>query len=163
MTTAEKITDHPVRVIAGATTCVLGALATMFTPAGLMVLAAGVTLLFWHRLRPSATFAAVGAAAGAVAGTFGTLFVRTEKVCCMFGWSEDRGWPYAWLSRWGSADTPEAARQLAVAAGWSPDPVYLVTDVLLWAYAGFLLFVAIGLAGHAYRGRRTRRPAEGAS
>jgi hypothetical protein len=156
MTTGDKITEHPVQVIAAATTCVLGALATLFTPAGLVVLAAGGTLFFWHRLRPSATFVAVGAAVGAVAGPLGTLFVRTERLCCMFGWSENRGWPYAWLSRGGDADTPEAARQVAIAAGWSPDPVYLVADVALWASAGFLLFVAIGLAGRVVRERRRR-------
>jgi hypothetical protein len=163
MTTADEITGHPAQVIAGATTCVLGALATVFTPAGLVVLASGVTLFFWHRLRLSATFAAVGAAAGAVAGTLGTLFVRTEQVCCMFGWSEYRGWPYAWLSRGGGADTVEAARQLAIAAGWSPDPGYLVADVALWASASFLLFVAIGLAGRVLPARRLHRPTEGAS
>ncbi|WP_436526405.1 hypothetical protein [Actinoplanes sp. HUAS TT8] len=154
MTTTSKLADHPYAVMAGTLTCAVGLLAAIFTPSGLVVLAAGVALVLWYRLRPSAAWSAVGAVAGAAAGTIGTLSVRTEKLCCMFGWSEARGWPYAWLSRGASADTPEAARALAYADGWAPDPVYLVTDVMIWASAGFLLVVAAGLAVRAYRARR---------
>lgn len=159
MTSGGKLADHPVAAMLGAGTGVLGLVALAFTPAGLMLVAGGAALLFWHRLRPSAVGSAVAAAAGAVAGTLGTLPVRTVEVCCMFGWSEERGWPYAWLARWATADTPEQARALAIAAGWQldPYPVYLITDVIFWAYAGFLLFVVSGLAVRAYRTRRHER------
>ncbi|BCY14941.1 hypothetical protein [Actinoplanes sp. L3-i22] len=163
MTTDTRIADHPYQVLVAAGTVAIGAIAVVFTPAGLVLLAAGATIAFWHRLRPSAAFAAVGAVAGAVAGPLATLGVRTEQLCCMFGWSEDRGWPSAWLSRWASADTPEQARALAIAGGWQPDPVYLATDVVLWAYAGLLVFVVINLAGRAYRAHRGPRPAPSGS
>ncbi len=158
MTTDAKIADHPYQVMLGALTCAFGLIGVVFTPAGLVLLAAGVTLIFWHRLRPPGVWSAVGAVASAAAGTLGTLPVRTEKICCMFGFSEDRGWPYAWLWRGGTADTPEAARELAVTAGWQVDPVHLVMDVAFWAYAGFLLFVVIGLAWRAYRVRQRPAP-----
>ncbi|GAA2886225.1 hypothetical protein Acy02nite_41880 [Actinoplanes cyaneus] len=153
MTPDPKIADHPVPVLIGAPSCAAGVIAVVFTPAGLVPLAAGLALVFWHRLRPSAAGSAVGAVAGAAAGTFGTLAVRTEKLCCMFGWSESRGGPYAWLSRSGVADTPGAARELAVAAGWRPDVVHLLMDVAFWAYAGFLIVVVAGLAWRARPGR----------
>lgn len=156
MTTAGKLADHPYPVMIGALTCVFGVIGVVFTPAGLVVLAAGIVLLFWPRLRPSAVGSAVGAVIGAVAGTLGTLPVRTEQVCCMFGWHEDRGWPYAWLSRSASADTVEAARVQAIADGWYPDVVHLVTDAAIWAYAGFLIFVVVSLARRALRGGPTR-------
>ncbi|GIF06372.1 hypothetical protein [Actinoplanes siamensis] len=158
MTTAGKLADHPVRVMIGAGTGVLGALALLLTPAGLVLLAAGGTLIFWHRLRPPASFALVGAVAGAVAGPLATLGVRTEQVCCMFAWSEERGWPYAWLSRSAGADSLAEAHRLAVAAGWHPDPATLITDAVLWAYTSFLVFVAIGLVWRIVRERRRRRP-----
>ncbi len=153
MTSAPRIADHPYQLMIGVGTAVLGALITVFTPAGLTVLAVGVTLLFWHRLRPSAGFAAVGAAAGAIAGTLGTLPVRTEELCCMFGWSEHRGWPFAWLSRGAGADTPEAARQLAIAGGWDFLLPRFILDALFWGCAGALLLIAVGLAGRAWRSR----------
>ncbi|KUL21928.1 hypothetical protein [Actinoplanes awajinensis] len=156
--TTDPITGHPVRVMIGAGTCALGALAVLFAPAALVVLAAGALLLCWHRLRPSAAFAAVGAVAGAVAGTFGTLLVRTEELCCMFGWSEGRGWPYSWLTRGGVADEPDTARQLAIADGWDVYPEHLAADVVLWAYTGFVLFAVIGLGWRIGRERRGGRP-----
>jgi hypothetical protein len=159
MITSTRLADHPYQVMIAVGTLALGAVAMVFTPLAPVLLAVGVTILFWHRLRPSAASAAVGAVVGAVAGPLATLAVRTEQLCCMFGWSQDRGWPYAWLSRWADADTPEQARALAIAAGWRPDPVYLVMDVVLWAYAGFLIFVVIGLARRAYRRHRPARPA----
>ncbi|GLW29609.1 hypothetical protein [Actinoplanes regularis] len=153
MATSSKISDHPYQVMIGAGTCVLGALLTVFDPSGLAVLAAGATLVWWHRLRPSAGFAAVGAVAGAVAGTLGTLAVRTEELCCMFGWNEHRGWPYAWLSRGGGADSPEAARQMAIASGWDLSFLPFMLDVLVWGCVGMLLTIGIGLTGRAWRGR----------
>ncbi|MFI1991169.1 hypothetical protein [Actinoplanes sp. NPDC020271] len=156
MRSSAKIADHPIPVLFGALTCVFGVIGVVFVPAGLVVLAGGLALVFWHRLRPPAVWSAVVAVAGAAAGTLGTLAVRTERLCCMFGWTEARGWPYAWLSRGGTADTPGAARELAVADGWGPDLGHLVVDVAFWAYAGFLIVVVTSLTRRAWRRRSNR-------
>ncbi|GIF10847.1 hypothetical protein [Actinoplanes teichomyceticus] len=154
MTTSGRIAGHPVQVMLGALTCALGAVATVFTPAGLVPLAAGLMLIFRHRLRVPVAALVAGAAVGAVAGPCATLVVRSERLCCMFGWSEARGWPFAWLSRGASADDPVTARRLGRSAGWEADPVQLAGTVVLWAYAGLLVFAVLGLGWRAWRGRR---------
>ncbi|WP_433792150.1 hypothetical protein [Actinoplanes sp. CA-252034] len=88
-----------------------------------------------------------------LAGTAAGLIVRTITTGGMFGWFEDRGWPFAWLGRGAVADGLDEARRQAVAEGWALDPTRLVVDVIVWAYAGLVLICVLGLAVRAQKAR----------
>ncbi|MEV6345803.1 hypothetical protein [Actinoplanes sp. NPDC051851] len=147
---------RPILVIAGATLSVLGALWALIDPAGLVLAAAGVLLLLWHHLRPPVAATVAGTLAGAAAGLSASLWVRSEQVCCMFGYTEHRGWPYAWSERGGVADTEAEARALAQAGGWTTNGYHLAADLAFWAAAGFLIAVLAGAAWRRWRERAAR-------
>ncbi|MEV0897634.1 hypothetical protein [Actinoplanes sp. NPDC049802] len=113
--------------------------------------AGGLALLLWRRLRPPVRFVSVTAAMTAIGGTAAGLAVHTTSMGGMFGWFESRGWPFAWAGLGGLADTTEEAHRQAVADGWGLDWFRLLVDVTLWAYAGLVVAVVIGLAWRALR------------
>lgn len=113
---------------------------------GGVLAAGGLVLLMPHRVRlPRAvTAAAVGLAAAA--GSLGSLAHEVTSTGGMFAYAAARGWPYPWVYRGGSAETPEMARSLALAADWQVDAVRLTADAVFWAYAGLLVvLVAVGV------------------
>lgn len=112
---------------------------------GAALILGGVVLLVWDRLRMPGWAVAAGAGAAGLVGTLAGLFVFWAGVCCMFAYSEGRGWPFTWLSRGATADDPEVARQLAVAEGWEVDLTRLCASAVVWSYAGMVLLAVIGL------------------
>lgn len=117
---------------------------------GLVLAAGGLVLLMPHRvhLPTRATWAAavIAAAAGSVAG----LAARSTELAGMYTYVERRGFPFGWLNRGGRADDPETARQLAAIDPWNVNVLPLIGDVVVWAYAGILIFVLV----RHLRGRR---------
>jgi hypothetical protein len=113
----------------------------------------GLVMLLWRRIvLPVRLVAAVSVAAGLV-GTAAGLAARSVSTGGMFAWSEGRGWPFEWVGRGSVADDFEQARRQAVAEGWGYDLLRLVVDVSLWAYAGLVLMVLIGLVTRRIRER----------
>ncbi|MBO3740426.1 hypothetical protein [Actinoplanes flavus] len=120
---------------------------------GAVVAAGGLVLLLWHRLGLSGRPVSVAAGAAGVTGTLAGLTVYAGGVCCMFSFSESRGWPLTWLGRGAVADTEDEAIRLARAESWGVYPSDLLVDLVVWAYAGMVLAVLIGLVGRAIRNR----------
>ncbi|MFD1373484.1 hypothetical protein [Actinoplanes sichuanensis] len=121
---------------------------------GLAMAGGGLVLLLWRRIRLPVRLVGVVSVVVGAAGTVAGLIVRTVSTGGMFGWFEDRGWPFAWLARGGLADSPDEARRLAVAGGWGVDWTRLAADVVVWAYTGLVLICLIGLAVRAQKGRK---------
>jgi hypothetical protein len=119
---------------------------------GVVLTAAGLVLLMPHRVRLPRPATAIVAAVVGLGGTMAGLAVRTAQLCCMFGFFVDRGWPFHWLSRGGTADTPAAAYRLEQGASWDVNVLTLAADLVLWAYAGMLLVVIAVLVRRARGG-----------
>jgi hypothetical protein len=121
--------------------------------AGLALAGGGLVMLLWRRIRlPVRLVAAVSLAAGVV-GTAAGLAVRSVSTGGMFVWSEGRGWPFEWVGRGAVADDFDEARRQAIAESWGYDLFRLVVDVSLWAYAGLVSVVLIGLVTRRFRVR----------
>jgi hypothetical protein len=121
---------------------------------GVALAGGGLVLLLWRRIRLPVRLVTVVSVAVGLAGTAGGLIVRTVTTGGMFGWFEDRGWPFAWLGRGGLADSVDEAQRQAVAGGWATDGTRLAADVVVWAYTGLVLICLIGLAVRAQKGRK---------
>jgi hypothetical protein len=124
---------------------------------GAVLVAGGLVLLLPHHIElpPLATTIAAGVAA--LAGTAAGLAGSSARVCCMFAYVVERGWPYPWLRRGGVAEDPDTARRLAQADRWNVDVTSLVTSLLLWAYVGILIVAVAVLVRRALRARDGRR------
>jgi hypothetical protein len=119
---------------------------------GFVLAAGGLVLLMPHRFRLPRVAGVAGAVVGAVVGTGLGLAAHTTQVCCAFAHVDSRGFPLSLMQRGAIAETPETARNLALAANWQLDGVALATDLLFWGYVGLLVTAAVVLA------RRARRP-----
>ena len=122
---------------------------------GAAVAAGGGVLLAWKRLRPPVRPAIAVAALGGVAGTAAGLAVRRVDMGGMFGWSEHRGWPFAWLGRAGLADSIEEARRQATTGGWGVDWFRMCLDAVVWSYTSLVLVVVLCLVLRVAVRRRT--------
>ncbi|MEU4562127.1 hypothetical protein AB0F72_27400 [Actinoplanes sp. NPDC023936] len=122
------------------------------TAAGAAAVLGGLILLFWDRLRLPARIVVPAAVAGGLIGTVAGLAARGISTCCMFGWSEGRGWPFVWLTRGGVADTPDEARRLGIEEGWTAIPFRMLADVVLWSYASLVLIVGVLVLTRVLRG-----------
>lgn len=114
----------------------------------------GLVLLLWRRVPLSGRLAFAAAGVSGIGGTVAGLTVRSAELCCMFSYTEGRGWPYEWLTRHAAADGPGEARRLAEADGWGfHSPMALVADVTVCAYTGLVLIVGWALVRRAVRRR----------
>ena len=105
---------------------------------GVVLTLGGLVLLMPHRLPlPPLTTAAV-AAGTALAGTAAGLAAGAGRVCCMYAYVSERGFPLRWLARGGVADDPDTARRLAGTAGWHVDVAALAANLFVWSYVGLL-------------------------
>jgi hypothetical protein len=120
---------------------------------GSVLAGGGLVMLLWRRiLLPVRTVAVVSVAVG-LAGTAAGLVSGSISTGGMFVWSEGRGWPFEWAGRGATSDDLDEARRQAIAEGWGYDLFRLVVDVSLWAYAGLVLVVSIGLVARRIRVR----------
>jgi hypothetical protein len=120
---------------------------------GVVIAGGGLVMLLWRRILLPVRLVVAGSVAAGVAGTAAGLAARSVSTGGMFVWSEGRGWPFEWLGRGALADDFDAARRQAIADGWGYDLFRLVVDVSLWAYAGLMLMVLIGLVTRRIRVR----------
>jgi hypothetical protein len=118
---------------------------------GSAIAGGGLVMLLWRRIPLPGRLVAAGSVAAGVAGTAAGLFYRSVSTGGMFVWSEGRGWPFTWVGRGAMADDFDEARRQAIADGWGWDLFRLVVDVSLWAYAGLVLMVLIGLVARRIR------------
>jgi hypothetical protein len=110
---------------------------------GVVLAAGGLVLLMPHRVRlPAGRTWAVAGAAALVGGAAG-LAAHSAALGGMYAYVERRGFPFAWLSRGGVADDPDTARRLAATDAWNVNVLPLIGDVLVWAYAGILIFALV--------------------
>ena len=125
---------------------------------GAVLALGGLVLLMPHRTRlPGCRTTLVAATAG-MAGAGAGLAGKAEHLCCMYAFIVERGLPYRWLTRGGIAADPETARALAARDGWHVDVTTLAVNVVVWAYAGILIFAvlrAVRVGGRV----REQRPA----
>ncbi|GGN55817.1 hypothetical protein GCM10010112_07020 [Actinoplanes lobatus] len=163
MTVTEKIdVIGPVRAGIGLLSVLAGGFWLVMSPfggdltdafMGAVVAAGGLVLLLWHRLGLSGRLVSVAAGVTGVTGALAGLTVYASGLCCMFSFFESRGWPLTWLGRGAVADTSDEAIRLARAESWGVYPSDLVIDLVVWAYAGMVLAVLIGLVVRAIRSR----------
>ncbi|MBB3097265.1 putative membrane protein YphA (DoxX/SURF4 family) [Actinoplanes campanulatus] len=163
MTVTEKVDMvGPARAAIGLISLVLGGFWLVMSPnggdltdafMGAVVAAGGLVLLLWHRLGLSGRLVSVAAGAAGVTGTLAGLTVYASGICCMFSFGESRGWPLTWLGRGAVADTSDEAIRLARLESWGVYPTDLLIDLVVWAYAGMVLAVLIGLVVRAIRSR----------
>jgi ABC-type amino acid transport system permease subunit len=106
---------------------------------GAVLALGGLVLLMPHRVRLKRGPAWLVALGTAVAGTLAGLLVSSSATCCAFAFSEGRGFPYVWLSRLGTGDSPDTARRIALSAGWAVEATPILVNLFLWAYAGLLI------------------------
>lgn len=108
-----------------------------------VVLCLGGTLLLWS----AGTGRTIGPASAAATvpvcliGLALSLLVVRETVCCMFGYSRGRGFPWNMLHWHGSADTLEEIQRLRSdprLLDFSVDPFRIVMDSVFWWYAAVL-------------------------
>jgi hypothetical protein len=135
-------------LVGGLTWVLLNVHAESFTldvAIGVVLVLGGLVLLMPHRITLPRAATAVVVVVAALAGTAAGLLAGDRQVCCMYGYVEDRGWPVEWAQRGAVADDPDAARRLAQSADWTVDVLSLAADLVLWAYAGLLLMVAVVL------------------
>lgn len=118
---------------------------------GAVLAAGGLVLLMPHRIRLPRFIGVAGAALAALVGTGAGLLSGSAELCCMYAYVATRGFPFQWVQRGASAETPETARSLALAADWQIDLVAVAVNLLFWGYAGLLTVVALALATRARR------------
>lgn len=122
--------------------------------AGAALAGGGLVLLLWRRVALPGRLVCAAAGLAGLAATGAGLIVRSAGLCCMFVYSEGRGWPYEWLGRGAVAGTADGARRLAGAEAWSvTSALALVADVTVWAYACSVLIVLVALGRRAVRRR----------
>ncbi|MBG0561666.1 hypothetical protein [Actinoplanes aureus] len=146
MASMERVTVGALSFLAGTFWLVMNLSTDSATDVGIgaVVAAGGLALLAWHRLGVPARLARIVAAVTGLAGAVVGLASHSASLGGMYAWSEDRGWPFAWLYRGAVADDPGQARLLAEADGWGIDVLRLVADLVVWAYAGLIVAVVIG-------------------
>ncbi|MEU8655186.1 hypothetical protein [Actinoplanes philippinensis] len=163
------MTSRIIRVTVGQLSLTLGMfwlVMSLTTPeprhvsAGAAGVGGGLVLLLWRRIRLPVRPVLAGSVAVGLVGTVAGLIVRTITVGGMFGWFEDRGWPFSWLGRGALADSLDEARRQALAGGWGVDLFRLAVDVVVWSYTGLVLICVFGLAVRARKARRAPERAE---
>jgi hypothetical protein len=112
---------------------------------GTIIALGGLVLLMPHRVRLPRRSAGLVAAGAALAGTVVGLLAKSTATCCSFAYSEGRGYPFEWLSRLGTGDSPDTARRVALGAGWEVGVAPLLLNVFVWAYAGILILTLVTL------------------
>ncbi|MCA2218648.1 hypothetical protein [Jidongwangia harbinensis] len=116
---------------------------------GVVLALGGLVLLMPHRL-PLPPLATTAAAAGtALAGTAAGLAAGTTRVCCMYGYVAERGFPLRWQARGAIADDPDTARRLAEDSGWHVDLAALAANLFVWSYVGMLVVALVVLVRRA--------------
>lgn len=119
---------------------------------GVVFTLGGLVLLMPHRVRLPKRPALIVALAAGAAGTAAGMIAHRATECCTYAYVVDRGFPFHWLRRGGVADDPEVARRLAATDGWHADVASLSMNLVVWAYAGVLVFaLVIGLRRLAAR------------
>lgn len=118
---------------------------------GAVMAAGGLVLLLTRRFRLPARALWTVVAGTVVLGALAGLAVRSMAAGGMYGYTERRGFPFAWLTRGAVSDTEDAARQAAEAAAWQVGVAPLLGTVVVYAAAGILV---LGIA-LALRRRRT--------
>lgn len=113
---------------------------------GAVLAVGGLVLLMPHRVPLPGRAAAATTIAAAVGGTIAGSIAESAQLGGMWAYVMSRGWPFAWISRGGTADDAVTARQVAEQAGWQVDAVNLAADLYFWALVGVLLVAAAGLA-----------------
>jgi hypothetical protein len=124
---------------------------------GAVLAAGGLVLLMPHRIRLPGRLTAGGAGVVALAGTAAGLLTGAASTCCAYAYVMQRGWPFPWLNRGGLADDAATARRLADSSGWHVDAISLAADLLVFAYAGMLIVVLVGLVRRTTAERDARR------
>ncbi len=119
---------------------------------GVVMAASGLALLMTRRFtlptRPLWAVVAGTTLLGALAG----LAVHSAVMGGMYGYTERRGFPFAWLTRGAVAADADAAREAAETAAWQVGVAQLLGNVVVYASVGILVLVlALSL-------RRHRRP-----
>jgi hypothetical protein len=110
---------------------------------GAVLAVGGLVLLMPHRL-PLPPLVTTAAAVGtALAGTAAGLAAGTARVCCMYGYVAERGFPLRWQARGAIADDPETARRLAEGSGWQVDVAALAANLFVWSYVGMLVVALV--------------------
>lgn len=125
------------------------------------VLCAGGTLLGWSALAGRPVWIA-GLAASiplGVAGLLLSLLISREEVCCMFGYHRGLGYPWNWVTRYGTADTLAGIEELRRGRGGlatSINPAKAALDGLFWWHLGLLVVFSARWAFRAVRPGRVR-------
>ncbi len=125
---------------------------------GVVMAAGGLVLLLTRRFRLPARSLWAVVAGTVLLGALAGLTVRSTAMGGMYGYTERRGFPFAWLTRGAVADDADAARQAAEAAAWQVGVAPLLGTVVVYAAAGILVLVlALALRRHSPRGEKDQK------
>ncbi len=126
--------------------------APRFVLAASVAAAGGAALVFLPRLRLRPTpMGVVVTLVTALAGTAAGLLRSIESTCCAYAYLVGRGYPFEWLRRGDTGDTPAAARAATLDKPWNRHWDAFAADLAFWGFAGVLAVVVVALLRRAVR------------
>ena len=119
---------------------------------GAVATAGGAALIFLPRLGVSATPAGVlTAVVTAVIGTASGWLRTVETTGGLYAYLVGRGFPFTFIRRGATGETPGAAKAEALSHSWNIHGDALAADAAFWGLAGVLVAVAAALLRRTIR------------